>query len=491
MSYNSNTRPKPPSIGLRWKVFLYLFAFVAIILVLLWVFTVLLLDDIYSSIILNRLQSSVEILESADDVDDLDTKSSYISHENEMCVYVFKFDGTTAYPIVSVHADTACIIHSIDSDALEKIYFSARRADDKTHVERVPLYGFNSAGQVGNDKLSDTSLPDSIIFARAITFDDGKDGVIYLNCAMTPVDATVKTLRIMLGWISFIALLFTLIVATFISRHISRPIADVNREAKFLAEGSYDESRVRHGYREINELSETLTYAARELTKTDRMKKELIANISHDLRTPLTLIEGYTEMMRDIPGENTPENMQVVIDETKRLSTLVTDLLEVSRMQTGKNTLSASRFDLTSALAETVDRVMKLYEPEGYTIRLVADGEVFVTADKTRMLQVIYNLIGNAVTYTGDDKTVTVTETVKDGVVRVAVTDSGMGIAEEDLPLIWDRYYKVDKVHRRGAGGSGLGLSIVKEILVMHRSRFGVSSTPGAGSTFWFELKTE
>ncbi len=479
-------------MGLRSKIFLYLSAFVAVILVFLWTFTVLLLDDIYSSIIIHRLESSAKtLIDSVSDNRKLDINSSYLSNEYEMCIYIFKFKDKTAMPVVSAHADTACLIHSMTADAIEELYISASRADDGIHIERVPLTSFNSAGQSGDSDLSDSSVPDSIIYTRIISFGDEEEGVVFLNCAMTPVDATVHTLRTMLTWISVLAIAFTLVAASFLSLHISRPIADVNREAKSLATGVYDCSRVRHGYREIGELSKTLANASVELTKADRMKKELIANISHDLRTPLTLIEGYTEMMRDIPGENTPENMQVVIDEAKRLSILVNDLLEVSRLQTGTLELTLSRFDMTSALYETVQRVTKLYAPDGYKIELAADGEVYVTADKTRMLQVIYNLIGNAVTYTGNDKTVTVTETVTDGVVRISVTDSGAGIDEAYLPLIWERYYKVDKVHRRGAGGSGLGLSIVKEILLRHNARFGVTSTIGVGSTFWFELKTE
>jgi signal transduction histidine kinase len=110
-------------------------------------------------------------------------------------------------------------------------------------------------------------------------------------------------------------------------------------------------------------------------------------------------------------------------------------------------------------------------------------------ADEIRLLQVIYNLINNAINYTGVDRTVTVKQTVENGIVRISVCDTGDGIKEEDLPLIWDRYYKVDKIHRRAVVGTGLGLSIVKNILLAHGSRFGVSSELKRGSIFWFEFK--
>ncbi len=473
--------------GVKTKIVLYLVLFVLFVIGLLWVLQIFLLDRIYSAIVENTLyRSSEAILRDIDDADGLAETVRYISQEYEMCISVFKFDEErTGRSIADSHINSSCLLHSINDDALSAYYMSAREAENGIYVHKVALKAFGRPGYAAHPS---SSLPDSVIYTRAVKMADGADAVIFLNCDMTPVAATVRTLTVMLVFISIITLTLAIALAYFIAWRVSAPIADVNREAKKLVNNSYDGRNVRRGYREINELSETLTYAARELSKVDRMQKELIANISHDLRTPLTLIEGYTEMMRDIPGENSPENMQVVIDETKRLSTLVSDLLELSRLETGKQTIYPAVFDLGEALRDTVSRVMKLYEPDGYRVILNEAGDVYVNADKTRILQVLYNLIGNAVSYTGEDKTVTVDETVRDGVVRVSVTDTGEGISKEDLPLIWDRYYKVEGTHRRGVGGSGLGLSIVKEILVLHGAKFGVSSEPGHGSTFWFEL---
>ena len=242
------------------------------------------------------------------------------------------------------------------------------------------------------------------------------------------------------------------------------------------------------GYLETRELAATLNYASNELSKVDRLQKELIANISHDLRTPLTLIQGYGEIMRDLPGENTPENMQVLIDETARLSELVNDLLDLSRIQSGARIPQSEVFDLTDAVREVWSRYDTLIKHRGYHLEFISNGSVFVSADRGMILQVIYNLINNAINYTGEDKCVKVLQTVKNDSVQISVSDSGEGIQPDDLPLIWDRYYKVDKVHRRAMIGTGLGLSIVKEILEKHHASYGVSSLPGEGSTFWFEL---
>ena len=193
-------------------------------------------------------------------------------------------------------------------------------------------------------------------------------------------------------------------------------------------------------------------------------------------------------MMRDIPGENTADNAQIVIDETTRLSELVGDMLDLSKIRAGTRKMTAEQFSLTETVRATMVRYEKLTEKDGYNIEFICEKDAEVFADRTMMLQVVYNLINNAINYTGDDKKVTVKLDVSNGKVRFAVSDTGSGIPPEELPFIWDRYYKIDKVHRRAAVGTGLGLSIVKSILEAHKAVYGVESTVGNGSTFWFEL---
>ena len=143
---------------------------------------------------------------------------------------------------------------------------------------------------------------------------------------------------------------------------------------------------------------------------------------------------------------------------------------------------------LTESIESVFDRYNKLTERDGYTITFLYDRKVAVEADEYKLFQVIYNLVNNAVNYAGEDRTVTVIQTVRDGKVRIEVKDNGMGIAAEALPYVWDRYYKVDKEHKRAVMGTGLGLSIVKNILELHGADYGVESREGFGSGFWFEL---
>ena len=164
--------------------------------------------------------------------------------------------------------------------------------------------------------------------------------------------------------------------------------------------------------------------------------------------------------------------------------------MDLSKLGAKIGELNKSKFNLTATVEAAIDRINRMSAADGYDIDFVCDSEAIVYADETRILQVVYNLLINAINHTGEDRHVKVKQTVspEHSYVRIEVTDTGSGIAKEDLPYIWDRYYKVDKVHKRGSMGTGLGLSIVRSILELHSARYGVDSKEECGTTFWFEL---
>ena len=278
-------------------------------------------------------------------------------------------------------------------------------------------------------------------------------------------------------------------IAIVAARKISKPITDTTKSALKLANKDYDVQFNSTGYLEVTELNNTLNYAATELKKVDSLQRELIANISHDLRTPLTMITGYGEVMRDLPGENTPENIQIIIDEANRLNMLVTDLLDISKLQSGATKINREVFSITTLIKEMFQRYNKLKEQEGYTLDFEYDEDIYVNADYSKISQVIYNLVNNAINYSRTDKHIIVRQSRKDKNVLIEVIDHGEGIDQEHLENIWDRYYKVDKEHKSSVVGTGLGLSIVKNVLDRHNAHYGVKSVVGEGSNFWFELE--
>ncbi|MBO6283146.1 MAG: HAMP domain-containing histidine kinase [Pseudobutyrivibrio sp.] len=337
---------------------------------------------------------------------------------------------------------------------------------------------------IGND------MAESVIYVRIIE-NNGLEEVIMVNSVLTPVDATVSTLKVQLRFISAIMIVIAFALAATLSKSLSHSIIIINEGAKRLADGDYSVKFNSRDYMEVAELSDTLNYTATELGKTDSFQKELIANVSHDLRTPLTMIKGYAEVMRDIPGENTPENVQVIIDETERLTGLVNDMLDISKLKAGTITIQPEEYNITESIRHVLERYNKLREVEGYTIDFQYDDEVIVYADEQKMYQVLYNLVNNAINYTGPDKKVTVIQKVIDDTLRIEVKDTGDGVKQEDIPYVWDRYYKDKTAHKRAISGTGLGLSIVKNVLELHGAKYGVSSKQGQGATFWFELSLD
>ncbi|MBE6620683.1 MAG: HAMP domain-containing histidine kinase [Ruminococcaceae bacterium] len=497
-------------IGIQWRLLGYLSLFIAFALIVLWVFQVHMLVPFYENIKRREMGQTADGLALALENEGATLPSSVFddavweyAETYNTCIQVWRVEGDRARIVASADISDGCIIHHISGDRIARLYRLAKE-EGGTYSGKVK---FHRGGMIWMDNdgtvRESTQIPDeevknpviahknddvSAVLARIKTGADGMEYVIMLDSELEPLNAMVSTLYAQFSWIALILLVSALILAWMMSRRISRPLVRMNESARILAEGNYDVRFSGQGYRETRELAQTLNFAADELSKTDRLQKELIANISHDLRTPLTLITGYGEVMRDLPGENTPENVQVIIDEAEHLSGLVNDLLDLSRLQSGVRAPEAERFDLTATVRKTMERYDKLIRHEGYSIRFTADRSVEVIADRTLILQAVYNLINNAVNYCGADRVVEVEQRVIDGAVRILVRDHGAGIEAEQLPYIWDRYYKVDRVHRRAMIGTGLGLSIVKGALEAHGAQYGVNSTPGEGSEFWFEL---
>ena len=461
--------------GISWRLFGALALFVMLILLVIWVFQVVLLNRFYESSKLNEFyDSDRRIFATVEDPIALRDEVYASSVDTDTCIRLFRIENGVAVEIANSDVNTGCILHHTKGEGLYRLY--AKACENGGTYTRRMVHSADENGHI------------SSIYISVKNAEDGYQYVLMQDSELAPLGATVSTLERQFGWIACILIMGALILALAISRVICLPMERMSESAKLLAKGNYDAKFIGGGYREADQLADALNYAAEELAKNDDLQKELVANISHDLRTPLTMIKGYSEVMRDIPGENTPENVQVIIDETERLTELVNDMLDLSKIRAGTRKPEPEVFDLTETVRAVLLRYEKFTESKRFAICFDAHERVSVNADRTMILQVIYNLVNNAVNYTGEDGTVTITQSVFGGKVRISVADTGVGIAPEDLPYIWDRYYKVDKVHKRAVVGTGLGLSIVKGILESHGAAYGVDSTPGIGSTFWFEL---
>ncbi len=508
---------KRNKISARWQIYISLLAFSLVLIGILWIFQVVYLDEFYRFIKTKEAEvvySQVTMLVECGD-ENLETKIDKIAMKSNMSIMLNSSDLSTGFfsnynvnsslqnlPVLDYFYLISCAEEN-GGTYLRHIEEDERIIPDREYNDTMPDFSGSQdsitdrtgdflGGDSNNEEFHQNRGLDhglSMIYVAILDSPKyGDDMVLLVNTVLTPVTSTVETLKIQLTVVTIVLIIMALIIGYAVSRVISMPIIETNKAAKKLAEGDFSPNFTAGSYREICELSDTLNFAAEELGKSEAFQKELIANVSHDLRTPLTMIRGYAEVMRDLPGENTPENVQVIIDESNRLTNLVNDMMDLSKLSAGVISYEPGEYNLTESIDNVLNRYNKLREQEGYIINFIHDESVIVYADEEKIFQVIYNLVNNAVNYTGDDKTVTVKQIVLGDKVRIEVHDSGLGIPEEELKNIWERYYKVDKTHKRSIQGTGIGLSIVKNILKLHGADYGVLSTVGQGSTFWFEL---
>lgn len=444
-------------------------------MIVLWFLQVFFLNNFYQTMKISQTEKVVKSIKSSyvsNGYDDFISKTGKISDSNDMYIYISSFDGETTY-FKPFGDNTNSRYYLEQINTVNQRLFS----EEKTYITL----------RIKSQDDSKITLACGII----LTGEDKTPLIVYVFSPLWPVSSTIHILTNQLIYVTFISLALACLISFYLSVRITRPILKISNSAERLASGEYGIVFKGGHYTEINNLADTLTRASIELEKSDMLQKDLIANVSHDLRTPLTMIRSYAEMIKDISGNN-PEkreaHLNVIIEETDRLNNLVGDLLTISRMQSGKMTISPGNFNITDAANSILNTYKIMEDSEGYHFQLNSPGRFIVNGDEDKIKQVISNLVTNAMKFCGEDKTVILTLKKRGRMVLCQVEDHGIGIAPSELSHVWERYYKSSSNMVRAAEGSGLGLSIVKEILTLHKVDFGVDSTIGQGTTFWFEL---
>lgn len=451
---------KKNSLGV--KTFSYLITFSIAILLLLYMFQIVFLKIFYERYQINNLKSVANrIITSPETV-----SFEQLAYENEMCIQIYNDNKVTSYNVLNKD----CLLNSNDKSVIKvknKILTSSK----------------NSIIRVINPKYDSKSIIYGIHYSDDI--------YILLNTKLEDVNSTTYILRGQLIYITLIMIILSGIVSYFVGKMINKPILNITNKAKLMAIGNYEQDTNKYDIAEIDELNQVLNYARSEIKNTDELRRDLMANVSHDLKTPLTMIKAYAEMARDINNENEDkrkDNLNVIIDETDRLNVLVNDILELSRMQNSSDELNIESYDLIEELNQILKRYEIIKETENYKFITNIPEKAMVRADKKKINQVMYNLINNAINYTGDNLTIKINITDCKKRYLVEIIDTGKGISEEDLKFIWSKYYKNEKNHKRNIVGTGLGLSIVETILIKHKFEYGVKSKKNKGSNFYFYI---
>lgn len=479
---SKETAPKAGTRSLRFRLTATFVGFALILMGLLWVMQLGFFERYYESAMEKRTELGVKMIGAAYsapqefDLDSFCKVLGHISVESDMFISIKDVDGRFT-------------INSNDRLDFGSTY-RGNTALVFAAIDKLVSSGESSVSYV--IKTGDTNA-DILVSASIVSSPYRSSIYLVAMSPLTPLGPAVAILSGQLKLITVIAILLGAVFAFLFSKQMAKPVIELQESARELAKGNYETEFHATGYSEVEELSSALSYAADELAKSDNLRKDLLANVSHDLRTPLTMIKSYAELIRDISGENKErrdEHLQVIIEETDRLSDLVGDILALSKLQAGTEALEFAPFDIQRS-AESILNVYKvLEEQDGFTINLkTLPGTVIVNGDERKLQQVISNLISNAIRYSGESKEVDLTFTEDAGRICIAVSDKGIGIDDSDLEMIWNRYQKASKQGTRAKGtGTGLGLSIAKEILERHGALYGVQSKVGEGSVFWFSL---
>ena len=269
------------------------------------------------------------------------------------------------------------------------------------------------------------------------------------------------------------------------------PIRKITHAADEYSKGNFDAKIDVHSNDEIGYLAASLNYMANELNTLEEDQRKFISNVSHDFRSPLTSIKGYVEAMLDgtIPVEMQEKYLNIILFETERLNKLTKSLLELNKFGSHGVMLDVTDFDINQTIKTTLLTFEGICANKHIRFNLILSGEqLFVTADFSKIQQVLYNLIDNAIKFSHQDSTITIETTEKNDKVFVSVKDTGIGIPKDSLKKIWERFYKTDLSRGKDKRGTGLGLSIVKEIIQAHGENINCISTEGVGTEFIFTL---
>ncbi len=470
----------------RKKLLSWFMFFTVVIFTVLWLLQTVFLQKFYNGMIIRNTVKVADKISSESQSSDITSYIDDISRSNSILVFVTDTDGNIMYS-----SDEYKKGHKFKDERLEMPY-NGNGKEMRFHYRELPenYTEFLSAVNASDSGEAELQNDDIYVYGRLIDFyGSDEKAVLYVGTTLNAVGSTARIIRIQLIWVTLLSIIIAFVLALFMSKSFSKPVSQLNEKAHKLGEKDNDAEFSEGFCTELDELNKTLDTTSEKLKKNREFQNELLANVSHDLRTPLTMIKGYAEMIRDISREDEKqcaEDVAVIVEETDRLTALVNEILEYSELQMSDSEAVMNDVDLSETVASVADSFDKLYFKDGYVFeRNIAD-DIHIKGNISRLKRAIYNLLDNAVRHAGEDKWVGISLRTDNDKAIIEISDHGSGIAPEELEHIWDRYYT--KRQRSGKGVSGLGLAIVKQIVSQHNGVCKAESEVGAGSVFSIEL---
>ena len=469
--------------GVRFNIFISFFFFSIAIVSLIGLLITTSIKPYYRNIKLENVEYlSNQIINNIinnDYIDDNKLKDTLsMTINNDACIVIYNDEGTNIY--------------SLDGLGQECIFNQYININDTNFIPsnngKPLLLDYNdNYSKVLNSPISSSEM---IIYGKLINANYA-NYYLFINTPLEPIESITSFILNQFGLITFIVIVIAIIISLFMSSRISKPIELMKRSANKLSKGNYDTYFESKSFNELNDLADTLNQATEKLSSIDELRRDLIANISHDIKTPLTMIKGYTEMVKDISWSNDikrDEHLNNILNEVNYLDKLVVDMQDLTKMEVGYVVLNRSNFDISNLIYDLINSFSVLLAQNNIELKVNVRKNIICYGDELKLSRVIYNFISNAIKYSKENGLIIINLTTSEQSILFEVIDNGIGISKEDLGQVWERYFKIDKQFSRDIDSTGLGLAISKAILVAHKAKYGVDSKIKKGSRFYFEL---
>ena len=397
---------------------------------------------------------------------------------NDSCIVVYNDDGTNIYNLDGLGQE--CIFNQriTINDINFKPSDNGKPLINEYHDDySLVLNSANSSSEM-------------IIYGKLIKMDYA-NYYLYINTPLEPIESITSFILDQFVFLTIFVIIIAFIMSFAMSSRISKPIELMKNCANKLSKGDYNTHFESNSYNEINDLASTLNDATDKLSSIDELRRDLIANISHDIKTPLTMIKGYTEMVKDISWSNEvkrEEHLNNILNEVNYLDNLVLDMQDLTKMEVGYVALNRNNFDISNVIINLIKSFSVLLAQNNIELECNISENIICYGDELKLSRVIYNFISNAIKYSHEYGTIVINLKCDERYITFEIIDNGIGISEENLPYIWERYFKIDKQFSRNINSTGLGLAISKAILEAHKAIYGASSKLKKGSKFYFKL---
>jgi two-component system phosphate regulon sensor histidine kinase PhoR len=400
----------------------------------------------------------------------------------------FPRSGITGICSASEHADETLRVTLINSDGVVLCDSMANPSGMDNHLDRSEVRTA-LGGQAGSGVRFSNTVKASMLYV-AVPLETG-DGVWVLRTArsLAAIDALLHDVFRKLFTVMMLLVAAIFLISFYLFRKINPPLYEIRQGAERFARGEFERQLPDYQVKEISELANAMNQMAAKLDSLENLRREFVANVSHELKTPVTTIKGFTETLingaRDNP-EDLDRFLDIILRQTDRLTDIIDDLLTLSRLESAplSEVLALDWRDLCEILELCKDACQSRADRKEISLQLECNTPIRAHVDHSLLMQAIVNLIDNAIKYSPERTCVKIVAQVETDQVRIAVTDEGPGIMDEHIPRLFERFYRADKARSRKLGGTGLGLAIVKHIANVHQGEVEVSSNVGAGSTF-------